>query len=311
LFFIWGVEIMRKSLLLTAVLAALASSQVVCAEEAAAPAAAAAAETPTWTFPSSISFVSDYIWRGQTQTWGNPAAQFGIEADHKSGFYAGFWGSNVSSHWLPNANLETDWSVGFRNTFLNDFKYDVGAVYVWYPDGDFSKSPAYQGIPGAVPYTKSKLNTAEIYGSLGWKWFTVKAGANPTKFYGWNTNNSGIVAAPGPYSFNGDPHAGVTGDTKWSHYFMGSVSYDLPQGFNVAGEVGRQVIENSTGLDWTWYKVGVTKNFEGTLAGWSVNAFYTGTSGSDAYKGFSSFDNAADTKDIDKKKVVIGITKAF
>ena len=298
---------MRKSLLLTAVLAALASSQVVRAEEAAAPAAAAAAETPTWTFPSSISFVSDYIWRGQTQTWGNPAAQFGIEADHKSGFYAGFWASNVSSHWLPNANVETDWSVGFRNTFLNDFKYDVGAVYIWYPDGDFSKAPAFS------TYAKSKLNTAEIYGSLGWKWFTVKAGANPTKFYGWNVDNSGTVAAgaSNPFSFAGDHAAGVTGDTKWSHYFMGSVSYDLPQGFNVAGEVGRQVIENSTGLDWTWYKVGVTKNFEGTLAGWSVNAFYTGTTGSDAYKGFASFDRASDTKDIDSKKVVVGITKAF
>ena len=299
---------MRKSLLLTAVLAALASSQVVRAEEAAAP--AAAAETPTWTFPSSISFVSDYIWRGQTQTWGNPAAQFGIEADHKSGFYAGFWASNVSSHWLPNANVETDWSVGFRNTFLNDFKYDVGAVYIWYPDGDFNKASA--ALNAGTPYAKSKLNTAEIYGSLGWKWFTVKAGANPTKFYGWNTNNSGSV--PGDVNatgFAGDTNAGVTGDTKWSHYFMGSVSYDLPQGFNVAGEIGRQVIEESKGLDWTWYKVGVTKNFEGTLAGWSVNAFYTGTTGSDAYKGFHSFDAPTDHKDIDSKKVVVGITKAF
>jgi len=81
---------MRKSLLLTAVLAALASSQAVYAEEAAAPAAAAAAETPTWTFPTTVTLVSDYIWHGQTQTWGNPAAQFGIEIDHKSGAYAGF-----------------------------------------------------------------------------------------------------------------------------------------------------------------------------------------------------------------------------
>ena len=293
---------MRKSLLTIAVLSALAS-QVAFADEAAAP-AAAAAPTPTWTFPASATLVSDYIWRGQTQTWGNPAAQFGIEADHASGFYAGFWGSNVSSHWLPNANLETDWSVGFRNTIATDFKYDIGAVYVWYPDGNFDKAPAF------THYAKSKLDTAEIYASLGWKWFTVKAGANPTKFYGWNTDNSGTVAAgaSNPFSFAGDHGAGVTGDTKWSHYFMASASYDLPQGFNVAGEVGRQVIENSTGLDWTWYKVGVTKTFADT---WALNAFYTGTTGSDAYKGFASFDNPNDTKNIDSKKVVVGITKSF
>ena len=305
---------MRKSLLTLAVLSALAS-QVAFAEEAAAP---AAAPTPTWTFPASATLVSDYIWRGQTQTWGNPAVQFGIEADHASGFYAGFWGSNVSSHWLPNASLETDWSIGFRNTFATDFKYDVGAVYVYYPDADFAKSAASGGADPTnaahpLPYNKQKIDTAEIYASLGWKWFTVKAGANPTKFYGWNTNNSGINAADTAYpgaSFAGNTTAGVTGDTKWSHYFMASASYDLPMGLNVAGEVGRQVIENSTGLDWTWYKVGVTKTFADT---WALNAFYTGTTGSSAYKGFWSFDQptGSDTKDIDSKKVVIGITKSF
>ena len=300
---------MRKSLLTIAVMSALAS-QVAFADEAAAP-AAAAAPTPTWTFPASATLVSDYIWRGQTQTWGNPAAQFGIEADHASGFYAGFWGSNVSSHWLPNASLETDWSVGFRNTFATDFKYDLGAVYVWYPDGDFAKSAASGGVGSVLPYNKSKLNTAELYASLGWKWFTVKAGANPTKFYGWNTNNSGVTGPDVAYphgSFAGDINAGVTGDTKWSHYFMASASYDLPMGLNVAGEVGRQVIENSTGLDWTWYKVGVTKTFADT---WALNAFYTGTTGSSAYKNFLTFDGTTDTKDIDSKKVVVGITKSF
>ena len=299
---------MRKSLLTVAVLSALAS-QVAFAEEAAAP---AAAPTPTWTFPTSVTLASDYIWRGQTQTWGNPAAQFGIEADHASGAYAGFWASNVSSHWLPNANVEMDFSAGFRNTFATDFKYDVGATYIYYPDANFSKSPAYQGY-GGVAYDSSKLNSLELYGSLGWKWFTVKAGYMPTKFYGWNTNNSGTAATnpPNGQSFAGDASAGVTGDTKGSYYYMASASYDFPMAINVAGEVGRQTIAESTGLDWTWYKVGVTKSFDGTLAGWSVNAFYTGTTGTDAYRGFLSFDNASDTKNIDKSKVVVGITKSF
>ena len=284
---------MRKSLLLLAVLGTLASSQVVMAAEA--------AETPTWTFPASASLVSDYIWRGQTQTWGNPAVQFGIEADHVSGAYAGFWASNVSSHWLPNANLEMDFSAGFRNTFATDFKYDVGGTYIYYPDGDFAKVP-----PATGTYTKSKLNTLELYASLGWQWFTVKGGYMPTKFYGWNVNNSGY-----PSAFPNNPSAVVTGDTNGSYYYMGSVSYDLPMALNISGEIGRQTIASSTGLDWTWYKVGVTKTFDGALTGWALNAFYTGTSGSDAYKNYASFDNLADTTTIDKSKVVVGITKSF
>ena len=290
---------MRKSLLLVAVLGTLATSQAVMAEEAAAPAAA----TPTWTFPASATLVSDYIWHGQSQTWGNPAAQFGIEADHASGAYAGVWASNVSSHWLPNANVEMDFSAGFRNTFATDFKYDVGATYIYYPDGDFNKAPL------SPHYAKSKLNTVELYGSLGWKWFTVKGGVNPTVFYGWNTNNSG---AGGTNFGTGNPAAGIKtgGDTRWSGYVVASGSYDVPMvaGLNISGEVGRQMITDSTGLDWTWYKVGATKTFADT---WAVNAFYTGTSGSRAYQGFASFDNISNTSNVDTSKLVVGITKSF
>jgi uncharacterized protein (TIGR02001 family) len=309
---------MRKSLLLTAVLGTLALPTFSYADDAAAPAAdapaaapaapapAAAAPAPTWTFPSSISLVSDYIWRGQTQTWGKPAVQAGIEADHASGFYAGFWGSNVSSHWLPNANLETDWSLGFRNTFMTDFKYDVGGTYIYYPGGDFAKVPAATTTVAGVntPFNSSKLNSLELYASLGWKWFTVKGGIMPTKFYGWNVNNSGYVGA-----FPNRPNAGVTGSTSGSGYIMGSASYDLPAGFNIAGQIGREMIANSTGLDWNWYQVGVTKSFDG---GWAINGFLTGTSGSDAYKNYLSFDDlTAPSKTIDKTKVVIGVSKSF
>jgi len=285
---------MRKSLLLVAILGTFAAPVAVMAEEA-----AAAAPTPTWTFPASATLVSDYIWRGQSQTWGNPAVQFGIEADHASGFYAGFWGSNVSSHWLPNANLETDWSVGFRNAFMEDFKYDIGGTYIFYPDADFNKASVFPG----TPFKSSQLNSVELYASLGWKWFTIKGGIMPTKFYGWNVNNSGYTGA-----FPGNTSAKVTGTTNGSNYIMGSASYDIVPGLNIAGQIGHQTISNSTGLDWTWYQVGVTKTFADT---WSLNAFYTGTSGSDAYKGYGSFDNASDTYTIDKSKLVIGLTKAF
>lgn len=277
-----------------------------------APANASAEPAPTWTFPGSISLVSDYMWHGQTQTWGHPAIQAGIEADHESGFYAGFWASNVSSHWLPNASLETDWSVGIRNSFATDYRYDVGATYVYYPNANFDKTAI--GInPGTGEqfYKSSKLNTVEIYGSFGWKWFTVKAGLNPTKFYGWNTQNSSI-ASLGAAPFPGDPKAEVTGSTKGSGYVMASASYDLPAGFNVSGEVGHQMIRNTTGIDWSWWKAGVTKSFDG---GWSINGSVSGTWGTDAFNDYPSFDDPASaithTKDVDKPKAFFSLTKSF
>ena len=295
----------KQSMLLTALMGIGAVLPVLAfAEEAAAPAAApaaAAAPAPNWTFPGSVGLVSDYLWHGQTQTWGKPALQAGIEADHASGFYAGVWGSNVSSHWLPNANLETDWSVGFRNTFATDFRYDVGGTYVYYPEGNFNKAPT----AAASGYTSSRLDTVELYANLGWKWFTVKGGYNPTKFYGWNTNNSTVGTG-----FAGDTTAGVTGNTNGSGYVMASASYDIPAvaGLNLAAEAGRQMIANSNNLDWTWYKVGITKSFDG---GWSINGAVSGTTGTNAYKGFASFDSATDSKTIDKTKFVLSLSRSF
>ena len=289
---------MRKSLLLVAVLGTLAS-QVAFADEAAAP--AAAAPTPTWTFPTTISVVSDYIWHGQSQTWGNPAAQFGVEADHASGLYAGFWASNVSGAWLPNASLETDWSVGYRGAFATDFKYDVGGVYIYYPNGNWNKVAVYTN-------PSSKLDTAELYANLGWKWLNFKVGYEPTKFYGWDSVNSGLGGG-----FPGDLSAGIKAGKKSedSYYYVLSGSYDVPQlaGINVAGEVGRHSIGGAANLDWTWFKAGVTKTFDG---GWSVNAFYTATAGTDAYKNYQSLSSTvADSYSIDKSKVVVGVSKAF
>ena len=43
----------------------------------------------------SISLVSDYRARGVSQSREKPAVQGWIEYFHESGFYAGWWGSNV------------------------------------------------------------------------------------------------------------------------------------------------------------------------------------------------------------------------
>ena len=41
---------------------------------------------------ANVGFSSDYIWRGMTQTSGDPAISGGFDFETKSGFYAGIWG---------------------------------------------------------------------------------------------------------------------------------------------------------------------------------------------------------------------------
>lgn len=287
---------MRKSLLLIAVLGAFSSAQAVMAEEA----------TPDYTFTSNASFVSDYIFRGQSQTWGKPAVQVSTELAHKSGLYAGFFGSNVSGAWLPGANLETDLYAGFRNTIgKTEVGYDVGGIYYIYPGANWDQSDFNHGLPKTdANYTKAnRLNTFEVYGSLSYKWLSLKTGITTTEYWGWNDNNS----APGP-GFAGDASAGVTGSTKGSYFYELNAASEVLPTWTVSGQLGHQVINNSTGLDLTYYKAGVSKALP---QGWSVAAFYSGTNEPDAYKGFLSLANTTSKSDIAKDKVFFSVSKSF
>ena len=76
---------MRKTLLATAVAAA-----------AAMPGLASAQASSPHSITGNLSIVSDYRFRGISQTFVQPAIQGGIDYSHKSGFYLGNWNSNVS-----------------------------------------------------------------------------------------------------------------------------------------------------------------------------------------------------------------------
>ena len=81
---------------------------------------------------ANVSFTTDYIWRGMTQSDG-PAVQGGFDYEADSGFYAGFWGSNVN---FNNGNgQELDYYAGYGFS-LGDVGVDIGYITYDYPDSD-------------------------------------------------------------------------------------------------------------------------------------------------------------------------------
>lgn len=259
--------------------------------------AADPAPASDWTVPMSVTLVSDYIFRGQSQTWGGPALQVSIEAAHSSGLYAGFFASNVSDHWLPGAAVETDLYGGYRTKVADTFGVDVGAVYYMYPGANWSDS-VFTGFNA-----RNRLDTAEAYVAVSWEWLTFKTGRTLNEYFGWSTNNSPVNGG-----FFGDLNAGVTGNTRGSHYFELNAAYDVAEGWNVSGQIGRQIIRHATGLDISYYKVGVTRTLP---AGWSAGLFYSASSEPNAYKDFVSLDNGRSTSDIAKDTLFASVTKAF
>lgn len=96
-----------------------------------APAIAAEDSIPG-DFSTTIGFVSEYSFRGISQSNEGPAVQGSIDWSHDSGFYAGVWGSNVE---FTDASIETDIYAGYSGE-ISGLTYDIGAIYYLYPGSD-------------------------------------------------------------------------------------------------------------------------------------------------------------------------------
>lgn len=233
----------HNKLLTSLVLAALAMPSVVLAEEA----------SP---FTANVGFTTDYIFRGIAQTSHNAAVQGGIDFAHSSGFYAGVWGSNVS--WIADSGaisagtgsttMELDTYLGFRNSFAEDFNYDIGFIRYNYL-GKYTPAAGY-----------AKADTDEIYGAIGYKWFTAK------------------------YSYGLGQFLTVPG-AKGTNYLELNANVPVSDtGITVGAHVGKQTYKGTTASlaaaagntpTYTDYKLSVAKDFSGyvmTLAYTSTNA---------------------------------------
>ncbi len=263
----------------------------------AASAPALAEGDAAWTFPVNVGVVSDYIFRGQSQTWGKPALQVSAEADHASGAYVGVAASNVSDHWLPGATVELDIYGGYRGKIADTVGYDLGLIYYTYPGANWSDS-VFTGFNA-----KNSLNTLEASVALSYEWLTFKTGATLTEYFGWSTNNSPVNGG-----FAGDLNAGVTGSTRYSPFVELNAAYEVAEGWTVNGQLGHQMIRNSKGLDITYFKAGVSKAFAG---GWTVGASYSVSSEPNAYKNFLSLANGTSASAIARDKFFVSVNKAF
>ena len=164
------------------------------------------APAPAPELTSNIGVVSEYVFRGIRQTWGNPALQGGVDYAHASGFYAGAWMSNTSANLYANATIEIDVYGGYRGA-VGDFTYDLGLLQFFFPRANYDK------ITPAGSYARKSYNATEVYLSGTWQWLNVKYSRAITDvgYFGFSSNNAGVGAFPG------NPSAGVSGsDTTGS-----------------------------------------------------------------------------------------------
>jgi uncharacterized protein (TIGR02001 family) len=274
--------ILRLAVIGATLIASVASAQT--------PAPADAAASPS-TFTGNLTLVSDYRFRGISQTYKGPAIQGGFDYSHSCGFYLGNWDSNVASQvYTGGSGIELDFYTGYRKSF-GDFGLDVGYLYYYYPNATFES--AGNGSQG--------FNSQDVYLAGSWRWLSLKYslalsdyfGLGPTQVNGgyWSNQTDGALLPDG-------------GGSKYTYYLDLSANVPLKKNFAISAHVGTLKVKNYGELDYTDWKLGVTYN----LKGWVFGAAYVDTDADDDwyYTGGSK-----GNRDTGSATAVVSVGKTF
>lgn len=182
-----------------------------CALAFASPALAQEAPAGPVTVSGSVSLVSDYRFRGVSQSDRGMAIQGGITATHESGLYAGTWASSLGG-WgrFGGSNMELDLFAGYALPLGENATLDVGLTWYMYPSGaditDF-----------AEPYVKLSTTVGPVKGLVGVAYAPSQRALGRWSFDAQNAND---VLAGAPYD--------APGDKEDNLYIWGDVSSAIP-----------------------------------------------------------------------------------
>ena len=259
---------MRLTLIAAALLSVLSIAPAFADDAPAAPAAAPAAPDPS-PLTGNMTLTSEYLYRGIAQSNNRPAIQGGFDYVSPIGFYVGNWNSSIT--WISDTGtgasggIEMDLYGGYRQSF-GDFSFDVGTLYYYYP-GNYT---------AAWKDAFDNPSTLEVYGSVGYKWISLKYSRAMQNLFG----NVG---------------------SKGSGYYEANGTFDLGGGFGLTAHAGHQQVKKNYNAAYSDYKLGVTKD----LGYATVGLAYSMTT---AHKEFYFNSVNGDTG---KNRWVLNVTKTF
>lgn len=235
-------------------------------------------------FTGSVAITSNYVFRGLTQTWGQPAIQGGADYAAADGFAAGFWASGISERSYPGAAMELDLYASDGRTFGNGWSWRAGLYGYVYPGGN---------LDHADPRLPSRsFDTLEANLALGWRWFTLKYNRALTDYFG------------------ADVEEGYRGDSRGTAYLQLDAALPLHGAWSLALHAGRThytttlVAPLANGArDPGYSDVGATLKYQ-LAARWSLSGGVTHATNAAFYHRTASLLNPDETLDV-------GSTRAF
>jgi uncharacterized protein (TIGR02001 family) len=132
---------------------ALSAAAPVLADDAPAPPA-------PFTITGGATLISDYRFRGISQTNKRFAVQGTIGVSHESGLYASIWGSSIDDYVANGGDQEIDLVAGYKKT-ISGTTIDGGMLYYYYPGSHGANTDFFE------PYLNVSHTLGPISGKLG------------------------------------------------------------------------------------------------------------------------------------------------
>jgi uncharacterized protein (TIGR02001 family) len=196
---------------------------------------------PESTLAFNAGVVSEYRYRGISQTRFQPAVQGGADYADKSGVYVGAWASTIK--WIKDNGVAVNSGASTANGAKGPVELDLYGGYK-FPIGDVAMDVGflrYEYVGNTLSKNTSyhNANTNEIYAAGTMGPFTLKYSYALTDLFG---------------QFSG------TKSSKGSTYLDLSATFDLGNGISVVPHAGKQTVKNMADNTYSDYALAVNKD---------------------------------------------------
>ena len=243
----------------------------------------------------NFQLVSDYVYRGQTQTFGGPATQgaFVLKQKRDEGFYVGVGGSNIDSvATAPNGSgMALDLYGGYIHKWNNDLSFILELYNTRYP-----------GARATLPL-RDKFDYLEIIQGVNYKFLSMFFAYSISDRSGLNQNLAPTFPIP----------LKPNGNSKGSWYAEASAKIPLwfiSDNLKVRLLCGYRYAKNYTVLNYTVFGAGLKYLLPEDLGGVSIFINVSATTANTKY--YRSTNSATgEVKNTVASKVWLGIAKKF
>ena len=235
----------------------------------------------------SLALLSDYRFRGISQTWQGAEVQGGVELALPKGWYLGTSLSNVSTNsYGQGQGLEHDIYGGWRGEVAPDWLLDSGLLQYRYPGARL----------GASDGSTKRFDTTEAYLGVTHGGFSAKWSVALTPYFGLreSTACSAFASALAP-----------AGSSRGSQYL--DLNYQRPVGdwATLGLHGGYTYVRNYSDVSYADWRLSLSRSW----GAWTASAAYVGTSADDKF--YSAVNGQGQWRSLGRSGLVLGLSAAF